>query len=115
MVIKLRFRNGPEVTRGVRKNRRLALAAATLLMPAVLTAAALGFWKLAADLGAAGPFAIRDGLFSHWQVWLAVAALAQFSATLLNRYGSRSRSLQNPEGERARTILNSEFGSTTRK
>lgn len=34
-----------------------------------------------------GQFAIADGLFSHWQVWVAMAAILQFGATLLIRYG----------------------------
>ena len=71
-----------------RKNRHLALAAVTLLTPGVLTAGALGAWKLAADLRLAGQFAIADGLFSHWQVWLAVAAILQLSVIALTRYGN---------------------------
>jgi hypothetical protein len=34
-----------------------------------------------------GQFAIDDGLFSHWQVWVAMAAILQLGATLLIRYG----------------------------
>ena len=71
-----------------RKNRHLALAVVTLLTPGVLTAAALGAWKLAADLRLAGQFAIADGLFSHWQVWLAVAGILQLSVIALTRYGN---------------------------
>jgi hypothetical protein len=50
-------------------------------------ACALAFWRLAADLNATGQFPIPAGLFSHWQVWLTLAASLQFCATLLNRYG----------------------------
>jgi hypothetical protein len=33
-------------------------------------------------------------LFSHWQVWLAGAAVLEFFALLLNRYGNAETSLQ---------------------
>ena len=88
MVIRIKFRSGPAVKREGRKNRHLALAAVTLLTPGVLTAAALGAWKLAADLRMAGQFAIADGLFSHWQVWLGVAGILQLSVIVLIRYGN---------------------------
>lgn len=46
----------------------------------------LGFWRLAADMGMAGEFGIT-GLFSHWQIWILIAALLQGSGYALNRYG----------------------------
>lgn len=48
--------------------------------------AVLALWRIAADLNWAGSFAISAGLFSHWQVWAAIAALLQFCARVLNRY-----------------------------
>jgi hypothetical protein len=88
MVVKIRFQYGPLVSKRGRKNRRVALAVAALLTPASLTACALALWRLAADLRLAGPFAISEGLFSHWQVWFAAAILIQLTAILLNRYGN---------------------------
>jgi hypothetical protein len=70
-----------------RKNQHVALAMASLLTPAAVMACVLTLWRLAADLSFTGQFPITDGLFSHWQVWLTVAATLQFSAILLNRYG----------------------------
>lgn len=70
-----------------RKNQHVALAMASLLTPAAVMACVLTFWRLAADLSVTGQFPISNGLFSHWQVWLTVAATLQFSAILLNRYG----------------------------
>jgi hypothetical protein len=61
---------------------------ASLLTPASLMAFALAFWRIAADLKWAGEFAIVHGMFSHWQVWIAMALLLQGGAILLNRYGS---------------------------
>ena len=48
----------------------------------------LSMWRLGSDLGFAGPFAIRSGILSHWQVWLAISVAIQFIAVLLNRYGT---------------------------
>ena len=41
----------------------------------------------AQDLELAGSFAISRGLFSHWQVWVAVGAGIQACAMTLRRYG----------------------------
>jgi hypothetical protein len=84
MVVRIRFakrraRRGP--------NRRVALAVAALLSPAALMAFVLGFWRIAAEFQWANRFAIASGVFSHWEVWLGAAALLQFCAYALNRYG----------------------------
>jgi hypothetical protein len=87
MLVRIRFGKGPQVERKARKNRRVALAVAAMLTPAALMAAALGVWRIAADLSWTGSFAISSGLFSHWQVWLGGAALLQLASRLLARYG----------------------------
>jgi hypothetical protein len=87
MVVRIRFGIGPKVERGGRKNRRVALAFASLLTPGSVMAAVLGVWRLAEDPHWASDFAIRQGLFSHWQVWFAFAGLLQTGSYLLNRYG----------------------------
>jgi hypothetical protein len=51
-----------------------------------LMAYVLGAWRLLSDMSMAGQFVIT-GLFSHWQVWIAVAVLLHLSASMLNRYG----------------------------
>lgn len=63
-----------------------------LLTPAAVLALALAFWRLGADLRLTGEFAIREGLLSHWQVWLGLAVLLEIGAALLGRYGRGSRS-----------------------
>jgi hypothetical protein len=88
MVLRIRLGRPSRVRRQGRKNRRVALAMAALLTPASLMAFALAFWRIAADLKWAGEFAIAHGMFSHWQVWIAMAFLLQGCAILLNRYGS---------------------------
>jgi len=87
MVVRICFAQGSAVRRNPGKNRRLAWAAGALLTPAALAAFVLGIWRLAADLGVAGEFAIPAGLLSHWQVWLVLAGLLEFGAWRLNRYG----------------------------
>lgn len=87
MVVRIRFARGPKVTKKRRKNRRIALAAASLLTPAAAMAGALGAWRVAADMNWAGSFAIRSGFFSHWQVWLGAALMLQLCSHALNRYG----------------------------
>jgi len=90
MVVRIRFRTGPIVSRKRGKNRRLALAVAALLPPAALCAGVLALWRIAADLNWTGSFAISTGIFSHWQVWLGAAVLLQLCARALNRYGKGS-------------------------
>jgi hypothetical protein len=46
----------------------------------------LGIWRVAADLKWTQSFAIPSGLFSHWQVWMAVAVVLQLCSSVLNRY-----------------------------
>lgn len=89
MVVRIRFKRGPQVVKGQRKNQRIALAVASLLTPVAAMASALALWRVAADLDWTSRFAISSGVFSHWQFWLAVAALIQTCAHLLNRYGKR--------------------------
>ena len=86
MIIRIRFGKGAKVEKGVRKNRRLASVAAALLNPAALIAAALALWRVTADMNLTRTFAITSGFFSHWQVWLGLAALLQLASRLLNRY-----------------------------
>ena len=87
MLVRIRFGKGSRVRRERRKNRRVAMAFATFLTPAAVMAAALGIWRLAEDPHWASDFAIRQGLFSHWQVWFAFAAMLEGGSYLLNRYG----------------------------
>ena len=46
----------------------------------------LGIWSLASEMGMAGAFGIA-GLFSHWQVWIAIAVVLHVGSTVLTRYG----------------------------
>jgi hypothetical protein len=86
MIVRLRFGLGGAVSRKPRKNRHLALGCAALLAPTSLMAYVLGLWRLTSDLGATAQFTIT-GVFSHWQVWIAMAAAMHLAAYVLNRYG----------------------------
>jgi hypothetical protein len=54
-------------------------------------------WRLGADMGFTSSFAIHTGIFSHWQVWLAISVAVQFLAVVLNRYGKPAPEIQNLE------------------
>ena len=51
-----------------------------------LSCAALGLWRVGADLDWAGGFVFSDGFLSHWQVWIGAAAAVQYAAWRLTRY-----------------------------
>lgn len=90
MKVRIRFGGARKVRKAGTRNQRVALAFAALLIPASLLAWTLTLWRLAADLRFAGTFAIEQGLFSHWQVWMGIALILQSGAILLNRYGRRA-------------------------
>ncbi|HWR51160.1 MAG TPA: hypothetical protein VN428_08635 [Bryobacteraceae bacterium] len=87
MIVRIRLRLGPAFVYSLRRNRELASFAAALMTPAAVAAFVLGVWRLASDLEWAGAFVISHGLFSHWQVWIAMAGLLQTCASALNRFG----------------------------
>jgi hypothetical protein len=109
MVVRIRLSSGPRVQQKRRKNQHVALAMASLLTPAAVMACVLAFWRLAADLNATGQFPIPSGLFSHWQIWLTLAASLQFCATRLNRYGKPQAILPESVDEPERKLANSRF------
>jgi len=44
-----------------------------LVTPIAVVVLVLGLWRLSADMGWTESFFISGGLFSHWQVWIALA------------------------------------------
>lgn len=66
---------------------------AVFLTPFAFMEAALGFWRLGADLGWAGAFFIDHGVLSHWQVWFALAAFTEVTSVYLNRLLARQAEL----------------------
>jgi hypothetical protein len=109
MVIRILLSSGTRVRQKPRKNQHVALALASLLTPVAVMACVLTLWRLAADLSVTGQFPITDGLFSHWQVWLTVAATLQFSAILLNRYGKAEAVLSETVDSADRKLASSRY------
>lgn len=107
MVVKIRLGSGPRLRHKGRKNQRLALASAALLVPAAVMAYVLAGWRLMADLSLTGQFPITGGLFSHWLVWFGAAALLHVLAIVLNRYGSASTPMEKSIEESRRDLANS--------
>jgi hypothetical protein len=60
-----------------------------LMTPVAVAGYTLAFWRLGADLNWTGQFFIADGLFSHWQVWLALAVATQLTGSFLARQSGR--------------------------
>ena len=73
------------VEKAVQQTQQVAPVFRHLLMPVAVAGYALAGWRLAADLDLAGEFFVAGGLFSHWQVWLALAAGTHFSASYLDK------------------------------
>jgi ABC-type amino acid transport system permease subunit len=94
MMVRIKLQQGRPIQRKAGKNRQVASAIGALLIPVALMAYVLGIWRLASDLGMAGEFAIT-GLFSHWQIWIAVAVALHIGSASLNRYG-RGGTLKGP-------------------
>lgn len=109
MLVRIRLDSKTRVREKRRKNQHVALALAALLTPAAVMACVLAFWRLAADLNITGLFPISSGLFSHWQVWLALAASLQFSATLLNRYGKAEAAVPESIDDSDRKLADSRY------
>ena len=95
MKLRLRFERGPRVSKTGGKNRRLASAAAAMLIPMALIAYLFGAWRLGSDIGVTAEFAM-SGIFAHWQVWLAIGGILQLASYLLNRYAISGK-LQMPQ------------------
>lgn len=87
MVVRIRLSFGKRRTSEEPVHRQAALVTSSLMTPVALMAFALGGWRIAADLKWTGDFAISEGLFSHWQVWIALGIAIQFCAFLLQRHG----------------------------
>lgn len=66
---------------------------ALFLTPFAFMEAALGGWRLGADLGWAGAFFINVGLLSHWQVWFGLTAFTEVASIYLNRLLARQATL----------------------
>lgn len=87
MIVRVQLSYGRALQKTQYANRQIAIALSSFLTPLSLLALVLGFWRLGADLNLTGAFAISRGVFSHWQVWMAIAILMQAAAIMLGRFG----------------------------
>lgn len=62
-----------------------------VLNQSALAAYVFAIWRVGVDLGVTGQFFIAEGLFSHWQVWLASAITLQVAASSLNHWLAQRR------------------------
>lgn len=86
MVVRVRIRWG-RIRRQSRARRgALVFAFGHGLNLCSVVALLAAFWRLGNDLNWTKRFAISQGLFSHWQLWLALAVLLQVAATILQRH-----------------------------
>jgi hypothetical protein len=97
MVVRIRWNRGPAL--GGLHLRSAALALAALLTPLSLAAFTMGVWSIAAELRWTRGFAISSGALSHWEVWMAGAAILLLVARLLNRYGGADNAFDGGERE----------------
>jgi hypothetical protein len=88
MVVRIRFAKPSPTLEKRLRNQRLALVFATLLQPPAVAALALALWRIFASFQWVGTFAIANGLFSHWQTWVAAAAGIWLCSSALDRYGN---------------------------
>lgn len=75
----------PAITRVAAITQEATNLVAAFLTPAAVLAAVLAFWRLGADLGWTGAFAISNGIFSHWQVWMGLALCLKMTGSMMNR------------------------------
>jgi hypothetical protein len=65
--------------------REMATGLTTMLAPVTAMSFALALWRLGADMGWTGGFAIRNGILSHWQVWMMLAVALQWLSIKMKR------------------------------
>jgi hypothetical protein len=75
----------PGLSRTVAFSQQAANFIAVFLDPTALLALVFGLWRFGVDLGWTGSFVIGQGLFSHWQVWIALAIGIKSTESLLQR------------------------------
>lgn len=89
MIVRIKLRLGPEVSRTRNLDAKLAFAMASLLTPGAVLCVVVGLWRLLADVNVTEEFVFSRGLLSHWQVWLALGVGVQGASVYLDRYGRK--------------------------
>ncbi|GAB4373963.1 MAG: hypothetical protein OHK0021_16010 [Bryobacter sp.] len=68
---------------------KAAFALASLLTPVSVLAIVVSLWGVLADTGFARQFLVDAGIWSHWQVWLALGLALQGLGMALEKYANR--------------------------
>jgi hypothetical protein len=68
--------------------RRYVPVVSYLMTPVALVGYAFAAWRIGADLGWVDNFFISEGIFSRWQVWLALGAATQVVSKELDKIGT---------------------------
>lgn len=76
-----------QIREAISRQRRYAGVVGFLMTPFALVGYVLAIWRLGADMSWLDEFFIRQGIFSRWQVWLAIAIATHLLANHLNRVG----------------------------
>ncbi|MBI1897805.1 MAG: hypothetical protein HYZ57_09145 [Acidobacteria bacterium] len=87
MLVELESAINPALKRVAETSQEHAPVIGYLLTPVALGAYALALWRLGADLKWVGAFFLSTGLFSHWQVWLAIGIATHIIAAYLKGRG----------------------------
>ena len=82
-----------QIREAISRQRRYAPVVGFLMTPFALVSYVLAIWRLGADMSWLDEFFIRQGIFSRWQVWLAIAIATQLLANQLNRIGEPDDSI----------------------
>jgi hypothetical protein len=69
---------------------QLANVLVALLTPGAVVAFVMGLWRICEDLGWASAFLISGGIFSHWQVWIALSIGLKTLSSSLIAWGSKA-------------------------
>ena len=75
----------------IRASEETADLLVALVTPAAVIALVLGLWRITADLEWTGSFFVSKGLFSHWQVWIALAIALKIGAAALAPFSAKAR------------------------
>jgi len=65
--------------------------AGVFMKPLTLTLSVLAIWRLGADLGWTGDFFVGSGIFSHFQVWVALAVMSHLASSSVDRFTTRAK------------------------
>jgi hypothetical protein len=83
-------RLGPVLRQTATWSQSAAAPVSFLIRSFALAAGVLGAWRLGSDLGWTQDFFIATGAWSHWQIWLALAAALNAAANFILRAARRA-------------------------